>query len=65
MKSKQDELRKQTKIAKACNDDITYKDLAESIGLSIHGFYNWLHGDYDLSSAKARYLEDIVINLAD
>lgn len=63
--NKQDELRKQTRIAKACNEDITYKDFAESIGLTINSFYNWLNGYYELSSTKAKYLEDIVINLAD
>ena len=65
MKSKQDELRKQTRIAKAYNEDITFKDFAEAIDIDINSFYNWLNGAYDLSRLKARYLEDIVINLAD
>lgn len=65
MKSKQNELRKQTRIAKACNEDITFKDLAGAIDIDINSFYNWLNGAYDLSRQKALYLEDIVINLAD
>jgi transposase-like protein len=63
--NKQDELRKLTRVAKACSEDITYKDLAESIDININSFYNWLNGYYELSREKARYLEDIVINLAD
>lgn len=61
----QDILRKQTKLAKACNDWLYYKDLAEALEITDHSFYNWLNGEYELSSIKARELKDIVINLID
>lgn len=59
----QDILREKTKIAKATNDDIFYKDFAEYLDMNINSFYNWLNGAYDLSETKARKLEDIVIDL--
>lgn len=58
-------LRKQTKLAKALNDEYTFKDFAEAIDITDHAFYNWLHGYYELSSNKAAYLQDIVVNLLD
>jgi len=50
--TKQDKLRKQVKLAKALNDDWSYKSMSEVIGISFNAFYNWLHGFYDLSNAK-------------
>ena len=61
----QELLRKQTKIAKACNDDIYYKDFAEYLDITKHGFYNWLKGYYDLSSKKAKELQEVIIDLLD
>lgn len=61
----QDILRQQTKIAKAMNDDYSYKDFAAAIDIADHSFYNWLKGYYNLSYKKARYLEDIVCELID
>ena len=40
----QDILRKQTKIAKALNEDFTYKAFAEALNITDHSFYNWLKG---------------------
>ena len=57
----QDILRKQTKIAKALNEDFTYKAFAEALNITDHSFYNWLKGYYNLSHAKAEYLQSIVI----
>jgi hypothetical protein len=62
---KQEELRKLVKIAKACNDDIYYKDFADYLGITIHSFYNWLKGYYDLSYKKLKELEEVVIDLID
>lgn len=62
---KQDNLRRIVRLAKANNEDISYKDFAESIDISINGFYNWLSGSYELSYQKAKQLEDIAINLLD
>ena len=61
----QEILRKQVKLAKALNDDWTYKMMSEAIGITDHAFYNWLKGYYSLSYSKARYLEDIIICLID
>lgn len=61
----QDILRKEVKLAKACNDWLYYKDLADTLELHEHSFYNWLNQEYKLSEAKARKLEDIVIDLID
>lgn len=58
---KQDILRKQTKIAKALNEDFTYKAFAEALNITDHSFYNWLKGYYNLSHEKAEYLQSIVI----
>lgn len=61
----QDILRKQVKLAKACNDWLYYKELTETLEITTHSFYNWLNGEYELSTAKARQLADIVIDLID
>lgn len=56
----QDELRKYVKMAKACNEDITYKDFAEYLEININSFYNWINKSYDLSNKKAEKLLDFV-----
>lgn len=61
----QDILRKQVKMAKACNDWLYFKDLAETLELHEHSFYNWLNGEYELSKQKADQLADLVIDLID
>ena len=48
----QENLRKKVKIAKALNDDWSYKAMSEVIGITDHAFYNWLHGYYELSHRK-------------
>lgn len=61
----QDILRKQVKIAKACTDWLTFKDLAATLDITDHSFYNWLNGYYELSSKKAAQLQDLIIDLID
>lgn len=61
---KQCEVRKLVKLAKAKNDDIYYKDFAEYLDITKHGFYNWLKGYYDLSDDKLYKLIDVVVDLA-
>ena len=61
----QDELRKQVRIAKACNDDIYYKDFAAYLDITENSFYNWLNREYDLSRSKAKKLESVVVDLID
>ena len=62
---KQDNLRKLVKLAKACNDWLYYRELAATLEMTDHSFYNWLNGEYELSFEKARMLNDIVIDLID
>lgn len=61
----QDMLRQYVKMAKACNDGITYKDFAEYLEININSFYNWINKRYDLSRSKAEKLLDYVICLID
>ena len=51
-------------MAKAKNDDIYYKDFAEYLDITQHGFYNWLKGYYELSDDKLYKLIDVVVDLA-
>ena len=44
--NRQDELRQQVKLAKALNDEWSYKAMSEVIDISTHAFYNWLNGAY-------------------
>ena len=48
---KQDDLRKKVKLAKACNDWLYYKELAETLEMADHSFYNWLNEE-DLVEEK-------------
>lgn len=43
---RQDKVRQQVKLAKALNDEWSYKAMSEVIGISTHAFYNWLNGAY-------------------
>ena len=61
----QDDLRKQVKLAKALNDEWSFKAMSEVIQISTHAFYNWLNGAYELSYSKERQLIDLVSNLID
>lgn len=63
--NRQDFLRKEVKLAKACNDDIFYKDFAEYLEMTEHSFYNWLNGEYEMKSSKAKKLHEVVIDLID
>ena len=62
---KQNYLRKEVRLAKACNDDITYKDFADFLEIEHKSFLNWLSGAYNLSSSNERKLHDLVIDLID
>lgn len=62
---RQDNLRQQVKLAKALNDEWSYKAMSEVIQISSNAFYNWLNGYYDLSYNKERKLSDLVSNLTD
>lgn len=61
----QDNIRKKVKIAKACNEDIYYKDFADYLDITVQSFYNWLNGYYNLSYRKIQQLEDVITDLID
>ena len=62
---RQDNLRQQVKLAKALNDEWSYKTMSEVIQISANAFYNWLNGYYQLSYNKERKLSELVSNLTD
>lgn len=57
------ELRKQVKILKAIGQIDRYAEMADYIDISVHSFYNWLNGYYNLSGAKKNILYDIICDL--
>jgi hypothetical protein len=59
----QDLLRERVKLAKVYNDEYSYKDFAEYLDVKPRSFYNWLHGDYQLSSSKYDKLNDFIADL--
>lgn len=60
----QEKLREQVKIVKATMGDVfTYKDIAEMLGITINGFYNWLSRQYNLSYEKQKALEEFLNNI--
>ena len=63
MSKKQDDLRKQVKLAKAMDDEWNFKNMSEVIQISPNSFYNWLNGAYELSSIKERELESLLSDL--
>lgn len=63
MISRQDQLRRQVKIAKALNDDWSYSQMGEVIGITRHAFYNWLNGQYELSRSKELELQSLINDL--
>ena len=62
---KQDELRKQVRLARACNEDIYYKHFAAYLDMTEQSFYNWLNGSYDISAENVKKLKSVVIDLID
>ena len=59
----QDDLRQQVKLAKALNDDWSFKAMSEVIQISPNAFYNWLNGWQQLSYKKANQLKSLVNDL--
>lgn len=50
-------------MAKALNDDWSYKAMSEVIDITPHAFYNWLNGFYELSNSKRIALENLLADL--
>lgn len=65
LKDRQDYLRKEVKLAKACNDDITYKDFAEYLDISYNSFTNWLYRQYKLTTTNEHKLHNLVKDMID
>ena len=57
-----DFLRNECKYLK-CYKGITYKQLADSIGIKQDSFYNWLKGYYDFSYNRRIKLQYIISTL--
>ena len=57
-----EKLRKEVKLLKALQG-ISYTEMAEYLVIKMKSFYNWIHGDYNLSEEKQRQLNDIITNL--
>ena len=52
-----DTLRKKVRLLKA-QEQITYKEIADAIGIKQRSMYNWIAGQYDFSSSKKRLLSN-------
>lgn len=57
-------LRQEVKLLKVYKD-ISYKEIAQLLGIKAKSFYNWLHGEYNLSDRTADKLHSICMELAD
>lgn len=58
----QDEIRKRVRLLKA-TQNISYKDLAESLEISKSSMYNWMHSQFDLSDKRAQQLVRVISDL--
>ena len=63
VRQEQEKLRKEVKLAKALNEEWSYKQMSEVIAITPHAFYNWLHGSYELSSRKLMELDSLISDL--
>ena len=58
-----DTLRQQVRLLKVYKN-ISYKDVAQKLGIKTKSLYNWLHGEYDFSVNTANRLRYIIQDLA-
>ena len=59
----QDKLRELVRMAKALNEDWTFKMMSEVIMVTPNTFYNWLDSSFQLSNEKANQLYELVSDL--
>lgn len=59
-----EQMRKEVKVFKALQN-VTYNELAEFLEIKTNSFYNWLHGQYDLSPQKIERLKEILQDLGE
>lgn len=55
-------LRKRVKILKALNN-VSYKELANYLEISVSGMYAWIEGNYNFGHEKQQRLREILTNL--
>ena len=55
-------LRQEVKLLKAYKN-VSYKQLAEQLGIKTKSFYNWLHGEYDFSERTAERLQNVLCGI--
>lgn len=55
-------LRQEVKLLKVYKN-VSYRQLAEQLGIKTKSFYNWLHGEYDFSERTANKLHNICMDL--
>lgn len=55
-------LRNKVKMIKA-NNIINYYEIADKIGMSRKGFYNWLAGYYNLGEKRQKILAQTIENI--
>lgn len=55
-------LRQEVKLLKVYKN-ISYRQLAEQLGIKTKSFYNWLHGEYSFSDRTAERLHSIVCSM--
>ena len=55
-------LRNEVKLLKVYKN-VSYKDLAQLLGIKAKSFYNWLHGEYDFSDNTANKLHSICMEI--
>lgn len=56
-------LRQQVRLCKVYNPEWSYNKIAEVLNISTYGFYNWLHGQYELSNRKELELRELLADL--
>lgn len=57
------DLIKKIKLLKATGGIDNYYELAEILGMSVKGFYNWLGGYYSLGYEKKQLLNTVIDDL--
>lgn len=55
-------LRQEVKLLKVYKN-VSYKQLAEDLGIKTKSFYNWLHGEYSFSDKTAERLHNILCSM--
>lgn len=57
-----DTLRQNVRLLKVYKN-VSYKDIAQRLGIRTNSFYNWLRGEYSFSQGTANKLKYIVAEM--